>query len=247
MNFTKMHGLGNDFVVLAGDVEVTSDMVRQLSHRRFGVGADGVLQVGAAGGLVTMGYWNADGTAAEMCGNGLRCVARWAWDRSLVSHRSFEVATPVGVRRVRVGDTEVSVDLGPTELRGEVEIAGIAYRCVGVGNPHAVAEMDPDTVDIAAVGSIVERHPHFEAGTNVEFYARTTDGALRMRVWERGVGETLACGTGIVAVAVASGSTDGPVTVRVPGGEATVNLTDGAWLTGPAETVFEGRWLSEPS
>lgn len=250
MRFTKMHGLGNDFVVLDDDVEVTPELVRRVCDRHFGVGADGVLQVSSGLNGVRMGYWNADGSVAEMCGNGLRCVARRAWELEMAATPEFEIETPVGMRRVVVGPDRVSVDLGPVVLLDRVEINERWYRRVDVGNPHAVAQTDPDQVDVPGVGSLVEHHASFPQGTNVEFFTRTGENEVKMRVWERGVGETLACGTGIVAVAaVATEGSSGaaPLTVRMPGGTAEVAFTDGAWLTGPATTVFEGRWLSEPS
>lgn len=250
MRFTKMHGLGNDFVVLDDDVDVTSQLARRLCDRHFGVGADGVLQVSSGPNGVRMGYWNADGSVAEMCGNGLRCVARRAWDLGMVAKPEFEIDTPVGMRRVVVGADRVAVDLGPVELLDRVEVNQRWYRRVELGNPHAVAETDPEQVDVAGVGSVVERHHSFPQGTNVEFFMRTGEHAVKMRVWERGVGETLACGTGIVAVAAVAregSSVEVPLTVHMPGGTAEVDFTDGAWLRGPATTVFEGRWLSEPS
>ena len=250
MNFTKMHGLGNDFVVVDGGVAVSPELVRGLCDRRFGVGADGVLQVSVGPSGVSMGYWNADGSAAEMCGNGLRCVARRAWDLGLVDSPAFTVDTAAGPKRVMVRESDVSVELGPIEFGDPVDIEGLRYDCVDVGNPHAVTEADPTLVDVASVGPMVERHQHFPRGTNVEFYSWSGRHRVRMRVWERGVGETLACGTGMVAVAAVARREHGDVnsiTVEVPGGTAEVGFEDGIWLTGPAVTVFEGMWLSGPS
>ena len=250
MNFTKMQGLGNDFVVVDGGVVVSPELVRSLCDRRFGVGADGVLRITAGSSGVGMEYWNADGSAAEMCGNGLRCVARRAWDLGLVESRAFMVTTAAGPKRVVVGEAEVSVDLGPVSFGGTVDIDGVRYECVDVGNPHAVTGADPALVDVAAVGPTVERHHRFPHGTNVEFYSRSGERSVRMRVWERGVGETLACGSGMVAVAaVARRERGGPeaITVEVQGGTAVVSFEDGIWLTGPAVTVFDGVWLSGPS
>jgi diaminopimelate epimerase len=246
-----MHGFGNDFVVVDPPVELGSDLVRSLCDRRFGVGADGVLQVGFDQ-VVTMDYWNADGSRAEMCGNGLRCVARRAVDLGLVATDAFEVATPIGRKRVRVEPDTVSVDLGPIGVGDSVTIDGHDYRRVDVGNPHAVRLSDPDSLDVATVGAEVEHHGLFPNGANVEFYVPWRDDAsVRMRVWERGVGETLACGTGMVAVAAAA-RTDGvvrgsAVAVTVPGGTGIVTFDDGVWLTGPATTVFSGEWLSGAS
>ncbi len=247
-----MQGLGNDFVVVDGEIDVTPDLVRRVCDRRFGVGADGVLQVSSRGDSVHMGYWNADGSAAEMCGNGLRCVARRAVDLGLVSSPEFIVETPIGSRRVRIGDGTVTVELGPVSLGGTVVVDGIDYATVDVGNPHAVALSDPIQVALDEVGPRVEHHSRFPDGTNVEFYLPTGSDSVTMRVWERGVGETLACGTGMVAVASvarASGQVSGDsVEVVVPGGVGRVEFDDRVWLVGPAETVFEGQLaLSGPS
>lgn len=250
MNFAKMHGLGNDFVVIDGGVAVSPALVRSLCDRRFGIGADGLLQVSLDASGVRMGYWNADGSAAEMCGNGLRCVARRAWDLGMVESRTFVVATAAGPKRVVVRDVEVSVDLGPISIGAPVDIDGLRYECVDVGNPHAVTEADPDLIELSAIGSRVEHHQHFPDGTNVEFYSWAGPRHVRMRVWERGVGETLACGSGMVAVAAVARGDNGQwdaITVEVPGGSAVVSFHDGVWLTGPAVTVFDGVWLSEPS
>lgn len=248
MRITKMHGLENDFVVVDEPFDFDAGLVRLVCHRRVGVGADGLLAVGTDNGTITMRYWNADGSTAEMCGNGLRCVARYAVDRfgtdsGLTIGEPFVVSTPVGVRRAIVGAHEVEVELGATVVGESVEIGGHRYQTVSVGNPHAVAMVDdPDTVDVPGIGSLVERNPHFPQGTNVEFWAPTAEGGLRMRVWERGVGETRACGTGMVAAAaVASGRRPGVrIPVQVQGGTGYVRFDDDtAWLLGPAVTVFE--------
>ena len=250
MNFVKMHGFGNDFVLVDAQVRVVPELVRAMCDRRFGVGADGVLQVGLDD-IVTMGYWNADGSGAEMCGNGLRCVARRAVDIGLTDATEFGVRTPIGRKRVRILDDLVSADLGPVEVSGSVDVQGHTFARVNVGNPHAVAMADPASVDLGLVGPLVERDPVFRGGVNVEFFTPVSSQAVTMRVWERGVGETLACGTGMVAVAAAaraSGQVEGAtVEVTVPGGTGTVTFDDGTWLTGPAETVFEGIWLSGAS
>jgi diaminopimelate epimerase len=242
MKFTKMHGLGNDFVVLDDEVVVSPELVRALCDRHFGVGADGVLTVGVVDGVVTMGYWNADGSSAEMCGNGLRCVARMAVDRGMAAPGRFVVQTPAGPKQVEVGD-EIRVDLGMPMVGGMTEVEGRFYRNISVGNPHAVTEVDDvTTVPVAAVGSALQAaYPH---GVNVEFVK--IDGPLvDMRVWERGVGETLACGSGIVAAAAVARRNGGgdEITVTMPGGTARVEFSEGrAWLIGPAEYAFEGDW-----
>lgn len=233
-----MQGLGNDFVVIDGPREMSADAVSWLCDRRFGIGADGLLLV-TPGDQVRMGYWNADGSPAEMCGNGLRCVARYAFDRRWVSDSEFDVLTPVGPRRVRVHEGEVEVELGSPRLEGRRSVDGLQLQLVNVGNPHAVILVeDPWEADVDGIGESLQRE--FPEGINVEFVA-VGDGVLTMRVWERGVGETMACGTGMVAAAAAAQPPAEEVTVRVPGGVGIVRLeADTAWLSGPAEYVFRG-------
>jgi len=244
--FTKMQGLGNDFVVLEGPAKPpTADVVR-LCDRRFGVGADGVLVV-SPGSPIVMDYWNADGSAAEMCGNGLRCVARFAHDRGWAEATEFVVDTPGGLRTVRVSDDLIEAEIGPTVIEGEETIDGFVYRLVDTGNPHAVRTVaDPGAIDLPVVGPLVAREAGFDAGCNVEFVAVNGD-EVTMRVWERGIGETLACGTGMVAAAaVALDGADGVIRVIVPGGSGVVEMKDGvAWLTGPAEYSFSGVFDQE--
>jgi diaminopimelate epimerase len=195
-----------------------------------------------------MQYWNADGSPAEMCGNGLRCVARYALDRGLVSGSAFSVLTAIGERAVEVLEGgDVRACLGPVSgpVASPLEVAGYRLESVSVGNPHAVAIV-PDcySVPVEAVGPIVEGDPHFPERTNVEFVTVTGRDRIDVRVWERGVGETLACGTGAVAAAWAArsgGLTGERVTVVLPGGELRVELAGGeAWIQGPATTVFSG-------
>lgn len=250
IRFVKMHGLSNDFVVVDGSFDPRPEIIRLLCDRRRGIGADGVLSVGLGieDADVTMGYWNADGSSAEMCGNGLRCVARYAVDHELVAGSDFTVATAAGVKQVRVVSEElIAVDLGPVVVDADpFQLAGRAWTSVDVGNPHVVTRVvDPGGVDVATDGPLIERDPRFPDGTNVEFVS--VDGAdINMRVWERGVGETQACGSGIVAAAAAArvGAPDTDSwTVTVPGGTATVTFdADHVWLEGPAVTVFEGVW-----
>ena len=241
--FTKMQGLGNDFVVFDGPRRLDAEMISEICDRRRGVGADGVLVV-TPGDPIGMEYWNADGSAAEMCGNGLRCVARYAFDMGLVAGRQLEISTVIGVRRAHVLDTGVEVELGVPTVTGHTVIDEDRYHLIDVGNPHAVVEVaDPALADVSGVGERVEHDPQFEHGTNVEF-VRFDDGRVSMRVWERGVGETRACGTGMVAaafVATKAVRMESPITVEVPGGEGEVDFRDGiAWLTGPAEYSFTG-------
>jgi diaminopimelate epimerase len=239
--FTKMQGLGNDFVVLEGPVKPNTDDVVRLCDRHFGVGADGVLVV-TPGSPIVMDYWNADGSPAEMCGNGLRCVARYAYDRGWVDGPEFEVDTPEGPRTVRVRPGSIEAEIGPVLIEGQETVDGQTYSLVDTGNPHAVRVVDdPAEIDLSSVGPRVAREAGFDAGCNVEFIA-VSGGQVTMRVWERGIGETLACGTGMVAAAaVALEGADGTVQVNVPGGSGQVTLKDKvAWLIGPAEYSFRG-------
>lgn len=249
MDFVKMEGLGNDFVVVEGPLHPAPADVAAWCHRRLGIGADGLLAVAPLeGGRVRMQYWNADGSAAEMCGNGLRCVARFAVDRGMVAGPAFSVLTPVGERAVEVHPDGVRACLGPVGPAGvaDLDLAGYHLEAVSVGNPHAVAIV-PDcyAVPVGAVGPIVEGDPHFPQRTNVEFVTVAGRDRIDVRVWERGVGETLACGTGAAAAAYAAharGLTGPRVAVALPGGELGVELLDGeAWLEGPVATVFSGR------
>jgi len=239
--FTKMQGLGNDFVVLEGPQQISPEEVARLCDRRFGVGADGVLMV-TPGDPIRMEYWNADGSVAEMCGNGLRCVALYAYDRGWARDRNFAIQTPVGVRAVRVLEDRVEAELGRPTLDGTRNLQGTDFHLIDMGNPHAVAFVDDiATVDVAAIGPALQGE--FDNGINVEFVSRN-DSGIAMRVWERGVGETMACGTGMAAAAVAAGQIfdlESPISVSVPGGEGSIDLRDGTvWIIGPAGYSFRG-------
>jgi diaminopimelate epimerase len=252
----KHHGAGNDFLVLVdpdGTVPLGVGLVRALCDRRFGVGADGVIRVlrGDATADLRMDLRNADGSEAEMSGNGMRCLAQAAVGAGLVATSTFTVATLAGVRTVHYrpgpgdGTAEASVDMGPAGLGPDQpqESAGRRARRVDMGNPHLVLlGPDPAEVDVAELGTHLQQvHP---GGINVEFIA-TGPGpdTLTLRVWERGVGETLACGTGSAAAAAAAHSWGlvGPcVDVHNPGGTLTVALEpDGIRLSGPVAKVAD--------
>jgi diaminopimelate epimerase len=248
MDFVKMEGLGNDFMVVAGPVEVTAEDVTAWCDRRRGIGADGVLEVTPLdGNRVRMRYWNADGSPAEMCGNGLRCVARYAAVNGLVEGDEFTVDTPVGPRPAQLrGGARVRVLLGrPRTESGGLDLDGVTVFPVTMGNPHAVMFVeDPGTAPVGTLGPHLETAAAFPGGTNVEFARVTGAGAIELRVWERGVGETLACGTGAAATAFLAhqqGRVGESVAVRLPGGELLVELdAAGAWIEGPANFVFSG-------
>ena len=242
MRFTKMEGLGNDFVVLTSEEVITAEVVRFLCDRHYGIGADGVLQVGVDGDIVVMDYWNADGGAAEMCGNGLRCVARFALEHDLAGARAFTVRTAVGERRVEALP-HPRVELGPAIVGESFVWEGATFHAATVGNPHAVTIVDdPEKVDVAGIGRRLEAAT--PSGVNVGFVAVEPE-SIRLRVWERGVGETLACGSGMVAAAAVThrlGLIGADVEVEVAGGRARVEIESGtSWLTGPARTVFTGE------
>ncbi|MBW3666653.1 MAG: diaminopimelate epimerase [Actinobacteria bacterium] len=237
-----MQGLGNDFVLVEGPMSFDSGQIAALCDRRFGVGADGVLVVSRNGGF-RMEYWNADGSAAEMCGNGLRCVAKYVYDRGWAPDRAFSVLTADGERGVRVlDDGSVIAELGRPRLGEEKTLERHNYRLVDMGNPHAVRIVEnPAGIDVEGVGRALQAE--FPNGSNVEFIS-VDEAGISMRVWERGVGETLACGTGMAAAAAVANQHLGvktPIQVTVPGGTGTVELRDGvAWLKGPAEVSFSG-------
>jgi diaminopimelate epimerase len=256
MRFTKMHGVGNDFIVLdPGEVADVSlpELARRICDRHFGVGADGILVPTASEVAdLKMVYLNSDGSSSEMCGNGIRCLARYAKDRGLVEGGALTVETGAGVKKVvLLGDGSSRVDMGPPEFGPEVELHGFTFLRVSMGNPHAVAflgsEEEVEVLNLKEIGPPVENDPLFPERTNVEFvYAR---GEVRMRIWERGAGETLASGSGACAAAVAAvrrGLAESPVRVVLDGGLVEIEWAgDGepVYMTGPAEYVCEGMLL----
>lgn len=248
MNFVKMQGLGNDFVVVDGPMDMEPSAVVRWCDRRFGIGADGVLEITPLGGnRIRMRYWNADGGRAEMCGNGLRCLARLAVERGWVSGREMVVETDAGDLPAEVrSDGLVRALVGDVALAGDpADIAGVTVHPVVVGNPHAVVFVaDPAEAPVAALGPRIENDPRFPQRANVEFVTPVGPNRIRMRVWERGVGETLASGTGATSAAYAGvvyRGLESPVTVELPGGELVIDFSDTqAWMTGPGSTVFAG-------
>lgn len=261
MKFTKMHGLGNDYICLNCMDAMPDDpavLARGLSDRHFGVGGDGLVCICPSKTAdVRMQMFNADGSEGAMCGNGIRCVGKYVYEKGLSNKTKLTVETQSGIRelelRLRNGAvTWVTVDMGVPEIGpmaklhvNEKSYTGIA---VSVGNLHFVTPVSEITqIDLAAVGPLLEHHPHFPEGVNVEFVRVLCRGRFEMRVWERGSGETMACGTGACA-ALAALSTLGrvgrEVTVSLPGGELEVEWRerDGhLMMTGPAVTVFEGE------
>ncbi|MFL5241653.1 MAG: diaminopimelate epimerase [Gemmataceae bacterium] len=273
MRFTKMHGAGNDYVYVDCFRQPMprdpAGLSRAISDRHLGVGADGLILIcpsERADGRMRM--FNADGSEAEMCGNGIRCVAKFLYDRGLVRKTSMAIETGRGVLKLDLevaGGTaeQVKVDMGepildpaaiPTKLpakTSKVDVAGLELEvtCVSMGNPHCVTYVDEITDEqVLVLGPKVETHPAFPNRTNVEFVRVNRPDDVTMRVWERGSGETLACGTGACAVAVAgvlTGRTERRITAHLRGGDLRLfwSETDNhVYMTGPAVEVFSGEW-----
>ena len=259
MRFAKMQGCGNDFLVFdPGEVEGAdlAGLARRACDRHFGVGADGIL-VPAPSEIadLEMVYLNSDGSSSEMCGNGLRCLARYASDRGMVDEEAMTVATGAGVKKVVLfEDGSSRVDMGAPELDTEVEIGGFRFLRVSMGNPHAVTFLETgaavEALDLAEVGAPIERDPTFPGKTNVEFGFARGGHDVRMRIWERGAGETLASGSGSCAVAVAAieqGFARSPVRVHMDGGVVEIEWSgedEPVYTRGPAEYVCEGELLA---
>lgn len=278
MRFTKLQGCGNDYVYvdlfrdrLPGD---PAKLARAISDRHFGVGGDGLILIGPSERAdARMRMFNADGSEAEMCGNGLRCVAKYVYDHGIAQKDRLTLETGRGILtvdlEVKGGKAQrVRVDMGepileaakiPTTLPGNPpldqpvrygpEPAGtLNVTCVSMGNPHAVAFVDELTDKLVhGVGPLVERHEAFPRRVNVEFIKVNSRTDVTMRVWERGSGETLACGTGACAVAVAgvlTGRTDRQVTIHLLGGDLEIEwgADNHVYKTGPAVEVFSGDW-----
>lgn len=274
LQFTKMQGLGNDYVYVdctKKKLENASEIAVKVSDRHFGIGSDGLILINASNVAdFEMEMYNADGSRGEMCGNGIRCVAKYVYDYGLTDQTHISVETLGGIKyldltvedgRVR----QVRVDMGkPKLLPSEVpviadgdtvidmpiEVDGTEYRmtAVGMGNPHTVVFMeDVDGLEIEQIGPKFEYHSCFPNRVNTEFVKVLDRNTVKMRVWERGSGETLACGTGACAVAVAcilNGLTEETVTVRLLGGDLLIEWdreADKVYMTGPAEVVFDGE------
>ncbi len=274
MHFTKMQGLGNDYIYVdtaRERVKDPSSLAVAVSRPHFGVGADGLVLIGPSGRAdFSMRIFNADGSESEMCGNATRCVGKYVYERGLARRERITLETPAGIKTLylTVKDgvvTCVRVDMGapildgkeiPTTLgtgrviRRPLEVGGRAFEvtCVSMGNPHAVIFLDEDVeaFDIRRYGPLIEHHEAFPRRTNVEFAQVKGSDRIRMRVWERGSGVTLACGTGACATAVAAslcGFAGRRVSVELDGGELLVEWEkDAVYKTGPAAFVFDGEW-----
>lgn len=275
MKFTKMQGLGNDYVYVNGfeeRIENPSEMAVKVSNRNFGVGSDGLILINPSEKAdFEMEMYNADGSRGEMCGNGIRCVAKYVYDYGLTDKTHISVETLGGIKYLdlTVEDGKVvlvRVDMGspiltPAQIpviADEAEAVAVPIlvdeteyqmTCVSMGNPHAVIFMDDiEHLEIEKIGPKFEHHERFPNRVNTEFVKVSDRHTASMRVWERGSGETLACGTGACAVAVAcilGGYTESKVTVKLLGGDLLIEWDreqNKIYMTGPAEVVFDGVW-----
>lgn len=276
MKFTKMQGCGNDYVYINCFEETVADpftLAAEMSERHFGVGSDGIILVLPDDKAdCRMRMFNFDGSEAEMCGNGIRCLGKYVYDRGIVKKDRLTVNTLAGIKELElhikdgVVDT-ITVDMGEPMLEADkipvvsdkspvinmpVEVGGrkFEFTCVSMGNPHAVAFVDKtEGFDVEGFGSVAEVDKHFPRKANIEFAQVINEGYIKMRVWERGTGETLACGTGACATAVAAalnGLCGRSVKVGVIGGELSIEWSEDnnhVYLTGPARFSFDGNWL----
>lgn len=275
LNFTKMTGLGNDYIYIncmnGEKLKNIPEMTRKLSDRHIGIGADGVILIDKPSDLNSdckMRIFNSDGSEAEMCGNGIMCVAKFIHDKGLSTKDKLVIETLAGTKKVKLIENngecnEAIVDMGEPifqdtnipynvyeafnkDLDLNVEEEKIRVTVVSMGNPHAVTFVENlENIDIEKYGQEIENNPIFPNRTNVEFVQIIDKNNVKMRVWERGVGETCACGTGACAAAVASGLngyTDENVTVKLPGGVLKIEWgkDNHIYMQGPANTIFEG-------
>ncbi len=276
MKFAKMQGAGNDYVYINGFEEMVEDpakMARELSNRNFGIGSDGlILILPSRKADVRMRMFNSDGSESEMCGNGVRCVAKYAFDHGLVNKKEITAETGAGILTLQLFTNsgnkvdKVRVNMGKPRLtRGEIPMTGepdgqvvaqelhvsdrtFHITCVSMGNPHCVIFVDNvEEFPVAKYGPLIETHALFPNRTNVEFVEIVSPSEVRQRTWERGAGETLACGTGASAVAVAGvlcGRTERSILNHLSGGDLEMEWTEEGhvFMTGPAVQVFEGEY-----
>lgn len=276
MKFTKMHGCGNDYVYINGfeekiEQDKKPELVRKLSDRHFGIGGDGVIFINPSDVAdFEMEMYNADGSRSEMCGNGIRCVAKYVYDHGMTKQTEISIVSfgQIKYLQLTVEDGQVSmirVNMGAPILKAsevpvisdheqvideDIVVQNKTYKmtCVSVGNPHAIVFMDDvENLAIEQIGPYFEHHDRFPNRTNVEFVKVLDRTHVEMRVWERGTGETLACGTGCTALTVAcilNGLTENRIDIKVLGGHIQVEWDREAnllYMTGPAETVYEGE------
>ena len=276
MKFTKMHGCGNDYVYINGfdiSIDNPSELAIKMSDRHFGVGGDGiVLIVPTKKADFGMRMFNADGSEAEMCGNAIRCVGKYVYDNQMTGKNKITIDTLAGIKilDLTIEDKKVTyakVDMGEPILKAcdikvisdkypvigeKIDVKGQTYEftCVSMGNPHAITYVDDtDSFPIEEIGKIVEIDNKFPNKVNVEFAQIIDRNTIKMRVWERGTGETLACGTGACATLVASilnELVDDKAVLKLLGGDLIIEWdrqSNHVYMSGPATTVFEGEWL----
>jgi diaminopimelate epimerase len=275
MKFTKMHGIGNDYVYIncfEAEIKDPTKLAPIISDRHFGVGSDGlILILPSKVADCKMRIFNADGSEAQMCGNGIRCVAKYVYDHKITQKNPLTVETLAGVKTIQLFTTNgkvssARVDMGkPRLMRSEIPMLGketqvinevlnigegLSFRitCVSMGNPHCVIFVDDfDKVDISKHGAEIERHKSFPERTNVHFVKIHNPQEITMKTWERGSGITLACGTGASAVCVAgvlNKKTDRKILAHLPGGDLELEWAEdgNVYMTGPATEVFTGEW-----
>lgn len=269
MKFTKMHGAGNDYIYVncfEETVENPKETAKELSRRRFSVGADGLVLIKPSRKAnCFMDIYNADGSRAKMCGNALRCVAKYAIDNGLASKSTVQIETLSGIKTVEKAGGNYRVNMGKPILNGKsiptrfgsavvrnerLFVGGMYYSvtCLSMGNPHCVVFCDGvENLDLRKIGPLFEHHEMFPERINTEFAEKTDDGEFNMRVWERGSGETLSCGTGASALAVAAvingkAQKNKEIKINLPGGALYASWTEAGdvFLSGPAVTVFTG-------
>ena len=276
MKFTKMQGCGNDYVYVncfVEKIENPAELARKVSNRNFGIGSDGLILICPSEVAdVEMVMYNADGSRSQMCGNGIRCVGKYAYDYGLVDKEVITVETLAGIKTLQLEVIDgkvknVTVDMGAPVLTAEkipviaekeelieypVSVGGKEYflTCVSMGNPHAVTLVeDTDSLELEKIGPEFEHHAMFPERVNTEFIQVINPQEIKMRVWERGSGETLACGTGACASAYAcmiTGKTEKEVVVHLLGGDLRIRYDEATghiFMTGPAVVVFEGGYV----
>ena len=275
LKFTKMHGLGNDYVYMDAihqEIKEKQEFAKFVSDRHFGIGSDGLILIDKSDKAdFKMQMFNSDGTEAEMCGNGIRCVGKFVYDKGLTDKKTITIETLAGIKtleltiedgkmkfaRVDMGEPILEPEKIPViaketpvkDLKLTAEGKEFIFTCVSMGNPHAVTfiKEDVNKFDICKYGRIFEIDKAFPKKSNIEFINVVNDHTLKMRVWERGAGETLACGTGAcasVVSAIINGYTSREVTVHLLGGDLNINWDEKdnhVYMTGPATTVFEGK------
>jgi len=275
LRFAKMEGLGNDYIYVeqfSGPLRSLPELARRMSDRHFGIGSDGLVLIGDSDKAdFSMRMFNSDGSESEMCGNAIRCVGKYVYDRGMTLKTALTIETLAGIRNLKLSlsgyrVSTVRVDMGkpvrdpgriPVRDKGkdfidrEITVGGKKYRgtAVSMGNPHLVVPVkDVDALDLMTLGPLFENHELFPNRVNTEFMQLVSQREIRVRTWERGVGETLACGTGACASVVAcvlNKATGREVSVRLPGGDLLIDWDKNGtvYMTGPATCVFDGEYM----